>query len=119
MHMDQKIVGSIKMWAVVVGILSLSTLWTLSVYPIASVQGVLAALGLILGAAVSYAGLRVTTLARDTVGGIFWAKIIVLVIDFLLFIASGRINFVSLVIVVVEAVIVWYLIMTFKKLHRA
>jgi hypothetical protein len=117
--MDQKIVGSIKTWAVVLGVLSLFTLWTLSIYPLASVQGILAALGLILGIAVLYAGLKVASMSLQTVAGIVWAKFILLVIDFLLSFTARRISVISLLIIVVEGAIAWYLIMCLKKIHRS
>lgn len=117
--MEQKTVSSIKTWAIVLGILSLFSLWTLSFYSVASVEGFLALIGLILGLAALWAGVQIATVSLATASGIFWAKFVLLVIDFLLFLSARHISFIGLVVVVAEGIVTWYLIASVKKLHRA
>jgi hypothetical protein len=116
--MDQKLVRSIKIWAIILGVLSLFALWTLSVYPIVSIRGILSLIGLILGLAVLYVGVQLTSVSLQTAAGVFWAKFIVLVIDFLLLLIARPLNLINLVVVIVEGIIAWYLIMSLKKLSR-
>ena len=105
----------IKGWSIVVGVLSLSSLLTLAVYPLGSVTGLLSVLAIVFGLAVAYVGVQVTSLKFKTVNGIFWTKFVLLVLNLLLSIVSGQTNVVRLLIILAEGVIVWYLIQWLKK----
>jgi|GEM_PF-5515540 hypothetical protein len=115
--MPQNTTGLIKGWSVVVGVLSLSSLLTLSVYPIGSPTGILSVLAIIFGLAVAYVGVQVSTMSVGTVNGVFWTKFVLLVINLLLSFASGQTNPVRIVIILAQGAIVWYLIVSLKKLH--
>lgn len=116
--MDQKVAHSIRIWAIVLGVLSLFALWTLSIYPIISIRGILALIGLVLGIAVVYVGVQLASVSLQTAAGICWAKFIVLVIDFLLLLIARPINPIDIVVIIAEGIIAWYLIMSLKKLKR-
>jgi hypothetical protein len=113
--MPQNTVGMIKGWSIVVGVLSLSSLLTLAVYPLGSVTGLLSVLAIVFGLAVAYVGVQVTSLKFKTVNGIFWTKFVLLILNLVLSIVSGQTNAVRLLIILAEGVIVWYLIQWLKK----
>jgi hypothetical protein len=116
--MDQKNAGTIKIWSVVVGVLSLSSLTILAVYPLFSFVGLLSAVAIILGLATAYAGLSINSMNLKTVNGIFWAKFVWLIVN-LLFSLTVKINFTRLLIIVAQGVIVWFLIESLKRVPQA
>jgi hypothetical protein len=115
--MNQKVVEQIKLWSVVVGVLSLSSLLTLSVYPILSAVGIISVIAILLGLAVLYAGVKITSMDVKTVGMIFWAKFIWLVVNFLFSLEPRAFNVIRFAIILAQGIIVWYLIVSLKKLH--
>jgi hypothetical protein len=117
-NMTQNTTGLIKGWSVVIGVLSLASLFTLAEYPVASITWILSLLALIFGLAVAYVGLQVNSLSTKTVGGIFWTKLVLLIINFVLSVLVAGMHPVRLLIIVVEAVIVGFLIHWLKKLPK-
>ena len=81
--MRQETKGSIKGWAILVGVLGLVPALNLSAFPVASAVGILSIISVILGLVVIYAGVKVNSLDLKTVSGIFWVQFAYLVIDFL------------------------------------
>ena len=112
--MQQKTAGLIKGWSVVVGVLSLSSILVLMVYPLFSFIGLLSAIALILGLATAYGGLQINSLSLTTVNGIFWAKFVWLIVNFL-FSITVKISITRLIIIVAQGIIVWFLIQSLKK----
>lgn len=113
-----KLISWIKGWSIVVGILSLSSLLTLAVYPIASPVGLFSIIAIILGLAVAYAGVQVTSTSLSTVKGIFWTKFVWLILNLLLSLSSRADSFTRLLIIVAQGIIVGLLIMWVGKLPK-
>jgi len=114
--MEQKTVGLIKGWSIVIGVLSLANILTLTVYPITSVVGFIAAVAIALGLAVTYAGLHISSLGLKSVAAICWAKFAWLAVNFLYSTSVRDLEGVRLVILLAQVVIVLYLLWSLRKL---
>jgi hypothetical protein len=116
--MGTNTVSLIKGWSIVLGVLSLANLLVLTVYPIASLVGIIALVALLLGLAVAYVGVKVESIVITTVNVVFWAKLVWLLVNLVYSVTRNDLDAVRWVILLAQIAIMAYLIWLLRKMPK-